>query len=148
MQKAEPQHYIVEAGALPPVFCKVLEAKALIETGQCKTVDAAAKKAGLSRSAFYKYRDSIRPFFEMRSGRIVTFAGILSDQAGILSKVLHLFADCGANILTIHQDLPTGGQAAVTVTARVGGMTLNLDSFVARVREINGILQFAPLAQQ
>ena len=146
MQK-NSKHYILEASVLPPVFQKVLEAKDLLESGQCKTVDAATRQVDLSRSAFYKYKDSIRPFFELRSDRIVTFAGVLTDSAGVLSRLLALFGDCGANILTIHQDIPTGGRAAVTVSARVSGMSMNLDDFVARMQGIDGIVHFAPLAR-
>ena len=54
-----PKYYIVEAKALPEVFLKVAEAKWLLETGGAATVNEAAKLTGISRSAFYKYRDAI-----------------------------------------------------------------------------------------
>ena len=112
-----PKYYIVEASALPEVFLKVAEAKRLLSTGEAATVNEATKLTGISRSAFYKYRDAIAPFQNLMAGRIITFQIMLKDKAGILSEILTIFANCGANILTINQSIPTGGRAMVTISA-------------------------------
>ena len=57
-----PKYYIVEAAALPEIFQKVAEAKRMLETGETDKVNVAAQAVGISRSAFYKYRDAIAPF--------------------------------------------------------------------------------------
>lgn len=62
------------------------------------TVNAATQRVGISRSAFYKYRDAIRPFQDMLHGRIVTLQIMLRDEPGCLSLVLNLLAEMGANI--------------------------------------------------
>ena len=108
-----PKYYIVEANALPEIYLKVAEAKRLMETGEVATVNAATQRVGISRSAFYKYRDAIRPFQDMLHGRIVTLQIMLRDEPGCLSLVLNLLAEMGANILTINQAIPGGGSAAV-----------------------------------
>ena len=109
-----PKYYIVEASALPEIFQKVAEAKRMLETGETDKVNVAAQAVGISRSAFYKYRDSIAPFQNLMAGRIITFQMMLKDKAGVLSEILAIFANCGANILTINQSIPTGGRAMVT----------------------------------
>ena len=96
MSKA-PNYYIVDADALPEIFRKVVEARRLLDTGEAETVNQAVRATGISRSAFYKYKDAVRPFQDMLHGRIVTFQMMLKDQPGILSQVLNLFADSGAN---------------------------------------------------
>ena len=102
-----PKYYIVEAAALPEIFQKVAEAKRMLETGETDKVNVAAQAVGISRSAFYKYRDAIAPFQNLMAGRIITFQIMLKDKAGILSEILTIFANCGANILTINQSIPT-----------------------------------------
>ena len=97
-----PKYYIVEAAALPEIFQKVAEAKRMLETGETDKVNVAAQAVGISRSAFYKYRDAIAPFQNLMAGRIITFQIMLKDKAGILSEILTIFANCGANILTIN----------------------------------------------
>ena len=112
-----PKYYIVEASALPEIFQKVAEAKRMLETGETDKVNVAAQAVGISRSAFYKYRDSIAPFQNLMAGRIITFQMMLKDKAGVLSEILAIFANCGANILTINQSIPTGGRAMVTISS-------------------------------
>ena len=67
------KYYIVAADALPEIFVKVAEAKRMMQTGEVDTVGAATKLAGISRSAFYKYKDSVQPFNDMKSEHIITF---------------------------------------------------------------------------
>ena len=67
--KSKPKYYIIEASALPEVFLKVAEAKRLLSTGEAATVNEATKMTDISRSAFYKYRDAILPFQNMKTGR-------------------------------------------------------------------------------
>ena len=100
-----PSYFIVESSALPEIFLKVAEAKRLLETGEVDTVHLATRRVGISRSAFYKYKDAVRPFNDMLHGRIVTFQILLKDEPGILSGVLNVFAGTGVNILTINQNI-------------------------------------------
>ena len=118
-----PKYFIVEARALPEVFRKVAEAKWLLENGEVATVGEATKATDISRSAFYKYRDSIAPFENLMAGRILTFQLILRDVSGLLSAILSVFAQYGANILTINQTIPSNGTASVTVSAETNGVS-------------------------
>ena len=59
------KYYLVAAEALPEIFIRVAEAKRMMQTGEADTVGAATKMAGISRSAFYKYKDAVRPFQDM-----------------------------------------------------------------------------------
>ena len=109
------------ANALPEIFVKVAEAKRMMQTGEADTVGAATKQAGISRSAFYKYKDAVQPFNDMKAEHIITFYCMLKDNTGVLSSVLSVFATSGANILTINQSIPTNGCAAVTISAETSG---------------------------
>ena len=145
MQKA-PNHYIVDADALPEVFRKVVEAQCLLDTGEAKTVNQAVRMTGISRSAFYKYKDAVRPFQDMLHGRIVTFQIMMKDQPGNLSRVLNLFAESGANILTINQGLPVSGRAAVTLNVETSGLKNSLRELLGQVDRMEGVLRGEILA--
>ena len=95
---AKTKYYIVAAEALPEIFIKVAEAKRMMQTGEAGTVGAATRAVGISRSAFYKYKDAVQPFNNMKAGRIITFYTMLKDSPGVLSNVLSIFAGSGANI--------------------------------------------------
>ena len=140
------KYFIVEARAMPEIFRKVAEAKRLLETGEEKTVNGAAQAVDISRSAFYKYKDAVRPFNDMLHGRIVTFQLMLKDQPGILSHVLNLFADSGANILTINQGIPVSGCAVVTMNVETSGLRCSLQALLERMQEAQGVLRGEILA--
>ena len=142
----EVKYYIVAANALPEVFIKVAEAKRMMQTGEADTVGAATKQVGISRSAFYKYKDSVQPFNDMKAEHIITFYGMLKDNTGVLSHVLGIFASSGANILTINQSIPTNGCAAVTISAETSGMEQTLESLIAAASAVEGVIRFEIMA--
>ena len=133
-----PKFFIVEAAALPEIFLKVAEAKRMLETGETDKVNEATKAVGISRSAFYKYRDSIAPFQNLMAGRIITFQLMLKNKSGVLSALLSIFAASGANILTINQAIPTGGRAMVTVSAETGEVQCSLEELLRRIENTDG----------
>ena len=145
MSKA-PNYYIVDAEALPEIFRKAVDARRMLDTGEAETVNQAVQLAGISRSAFYKYKDAVRPFQDMLHGRIVTFQIMLKDEPGILSHVLNLFAGSGANILTINQGIPINGCAVVTVNAETSGLEGSLQELLARLNGAEGVLRGEILA--
>ena len=141
-----PNYFIVEAGALPEIFLKVADAKRLLETGEVDTVNAETRRVGISRSAFYKYKDAVRPFNDMLHGRIVTFQILLKDEPGVLSAVLNIFAQSGGNILTINQGIPVNGCAAVTIGAETSGLQLSLEELLAQALNVEGVVRCEILA--
>ena len=142
----QPKYYLVEASALPEVFLRVAEAKRLLSTGEATTVNDATRLTGISRSAFYKYRDAVLPFQNMMTGRIITFQMVLHDNPGVLSGILKTFADVKANILTINQTIPSGGCALVTVTAETMPMEQTIEELLHRLQETAGVVKAEMLA--
>ncbi|HHU05093.1 MAG TPA: ACT domain-containing protein [Clostridiales bacterium] len=143
---SKPSYYLVAADTLPEVFLKVSKAKELLETGDAKTVAEAVAAVGISRSAFYKYKDKITPFVDLKSGRIMTFNMTLRNKPGVLSSVLSIFASSGANILMINQSIPISGCAAVTISAEISGMNGTPEELMQRLRGLEGLRKVEVLA--
>lgn len=144
--KTEPRYYLVQGDVLPEVFLKVVGARELLNTGEAKTVMEAVERMGISRSAFYKYKDSVLPFRDMTRGRIFTYNTFLRDEMGILSAVLAIFAEVGANILTINQNIPSGGVALVTIAARLDHASVTPDELLVQLKATKGIVSAELLA--
>ena len=143
---ATSKYYLVSAEALPEVILKVAEANRMLRSGEVHTAGEAARAVGISRSAFYKYRDAVQPFTDMRTERILTFYALLKNNPGVLSNVLSIFATSGANILTINQSIPTNGCAALTVSAETSAMTKSLEQLIADASALSGVVRFEILA--
>lgn len=141
-----PKYYLVEATALPEVFLKVAEAKRLLATGQAATVNEATKLTGISRSAFYKYRDAVQPFQKMNASHVITLQFLLHDEPGMLSGLLTTIARQNANIMTINSITPNNGCAIVTITAETSQMTVTLDELLHQFSITPGVIKAEVLA--
>ena len=140
------KYYIVEASALPEVFVKVAEAKRLLSTGEASTVNEATKMTDISRSAFYKYRDSVLPFQNMMTGRVITFQFLVHDRPGLLANMLDVFPECNANIQTINSIVPVNGTAVLTISAETMDLTVSLEEMLRRLRAFHGVIKAEVLA--
>lgn len=61
--------YLVRSDILPEAMKKTIDAKALLERGKVESIFDAVQKVGLSRSAFYKYRDAVFLFRQWSKNR-------------------------------------------------------------------------------
>ena len=113
------KYFVVRQKAVPEVLLKVVEAKRLLETRRVETVQEAVDQVGISRSSFYKYKDDIFPFRDNVKGKTFTFMIQMHDEPGLLSDVLSIVAEYKANILTIHQSIPTNGVASLTLSVEI-----------------------------
>ncbi len=136
---AQKEFVVVSTDVLPEVVIKVLEAKRLLAQGVCRTSTEACQKACVSRSAYYKYKDSAFIYSEKLNERIVTYCLVLSDRAGVLAEVLNEFYRVGANILTMNQNIPIDSAATVMITVRFNDNSHDPTSTVAELRKISGV---------
>ena len=133
------RYYVLKEKAVPEVLLHVVEAKRLLDSGKCASVQEATDAVAISRSSFYKYRDDIFPYHESKQGRTVTMVIQLEDEPGLLSLVLTALAGYHANILTIHQSIPVNGIAALTLSIDVFPDTGDLSEMTRAIEETQGI---------
>lgn len=110
---------VVDASVLPEVILKVLTVKRMLANREAKSSAAACRSVGISRSAFYKYRDSVFVYEEQMQQKVFTVMLFLRDRSGVLSGVLAALYAADANLLTINQSVPVDGAAIVTVSFRM-----------------------------
>jgi chorismate mutase len=142
-----PQYFIVERSVVSETLCRVVEAKRYLTEDPHLSILAAVRRAGLSRSAFYKYRESVFPFYDDSRGRNLTFSFDLTDTSGQLSSVLSLIASSDANILTINQTLPINGIANIVITIETTAMTKSLEALFNELKGATGLYNFRILAR-
>jgi len=145
--KQEPIFFLVDSAILPEVFSKVIEVKKILSTGKVKTVNDAVKEVGISRSAFYKYRDYVFPFYETSRGKVITLFFVVEDFSGILSSIINIIAEANANILTINQNIPINGLADVTISIETFEMKEDIQNMMAEIRKIEGVRRSEILAR-
>ncbi|GAE25913.1 ACT domain-containing protein [Halalkalibacter wakoensis JCM 9140] len=131
--------YLVREDMLTEAMEKTLAAKELLRSGKVKKINEAVHHVGLSRSAFYKYKDGIFPFHTMVKEKIITLSIILVDRSGSLSQLLGKVAETGANVLTINQTIPLQGRAHMTLTIDMSPMKLDLNELMEVLEKLEAV---------
>ena len=134
-------YLVIDKKVLPDVFEKVLYTKKLIQEGEIKGVTEATKVSGISRSVYYKYKDSVFEFSEMSKGRKATFNMIIKHEKGVLSSILNMISEDGGNILTIDQGIPINNTANLSLTIDISTMEKELGALLEDLREIQHVDQ-------
>ncbi len=132
---------VVSANVLPEIFSKILEVKSLIAKKEEKSYASACKKIGISRSAYYKYKDYVFAYDEKITQKIITFYFVLKDKPGILFNVLKLIYALDANVLTINQNIPIDGVASVTISLKLNGDIDEAIKIKAGISELDGVVE-------
>lgn len=130
--------YIVDSSILPNVYEKVIAAKLLLRTGDAATIQEACQKVGISRSAFYKYKDSVFDYTTQERGRIVTLFMILKHTPGVLSDIINKIASVRGNIITINQNIPIMDSASLTASIDTKTMDINPEELMKLLLSCKG----------
>ena len=142
------KYFVVRERAVPEVLLKVVQAKRLLDSGRAQTVQDAAEQTGISRSSFYKYKDDIFPFHDSTQGKTVTLSMQIEDEPGLLSDVLQVIAQFGANILTIHQSIPINGVATLSISVQVLQTTKDISEMLDAMEKRTGVHSVKILAKE
>ncbi|MGN1328942.1 MAG: ACT domain-containing protein [Eubacterium sp.] len=133
------KYYLVNSSILPEVFPKVITAKNLLASGEAASVSQAVRMAGISRSAYYKYKDAIFEYNTQDSDETATINAKLKDNAGVLSALMSEIYKAGANVLSVNQSVPVNSVADVSVTVRIAEMNISSDELVNSIKVIDGV---------
>ncbi|WP_462412364.1 ACT domain-containing protein [Neobacillus sp. Marseille-QA0830] len=136
MDNSEKKFFLVREDVLSEAMRKTIQAKEMLERGKAESIGEAVQKVDLSRSAFYKYKDTVFPFSTIKQERLVSLFFHLEDRSGTLSKLLSVVAESGCNVLTIHQTIPLQGRANVTLSLHTSGMTNDMDELLAKLKKL------------
>lgn len=141
------KYYILEGSVLPEVFKKVIDVKKMLEADMRLSINEACKNVDISRSTYYKYKDSVYEFYENRKAKIVTFSLSLQHEPGILSLIIETIAESKANILTINQNIPVNGMALVTISIETMYMNKSVEELINTLRLIDKVKKIDMLSR-
>lgn len=139
--------YLVREEILPEAIKKTIKVKELLKRGEARTINEAVEKMELSRSAYYKYKDYVFPFYEASQEKIVTVALLLEHRSGVLSKVLNVVAGEHGSVITINQGIPLQGVANATISIETAELVIDLEALLDKLRMIDGVRRLEVLGQ-
>ena len=146
--KAKSGFYLVCEEILPEAIKKTIKVKELLKRGEAQTINEAVEKMNLSRSAYYKYKDYVFPFYEASREKIVTLAILLEHKSGVLSCVLNTIANDHGSVLTINQTIPLQGVANATLSIETAELEIDLEALLDKLRMVDGVKRLEVLGQE
>ena len=147
MSGDKADYYLVEKSVLPEVFLKVMEVKRRLNTGEAPSINHACKELELSRSAYYKYKDTVLPFYA-EHGRKVTILFSVENFPGILSQIINIISSYRANILTINQNIPINGLADISISFDMGSILGSVEDIISDIGKITGVRNCSILSRE
>ena len=147
MTDAKTNYYLVREEILPEAIKKTIKVKELLKKGEVRTINEAVEMLNLSRSAYYKYKDYVFPFYEASKEKIVTLALLLEHRSGVLSNVLKVLANEHGSVLTINQGIPLPGVANATLSIETMELAVDLEALLDKIRVIEGVKRLEVLGQ-
>jgi len=137
-QEHNKRYYLIRTDILPEAIRKTAEAKEILAKNEASTVNEAVEKVGLSRSAFYKYKNGIQTLGSAAT-KIITISLLLEHKLGILSQVIQSISEVDGNILTINQSIPLQGVANVTISIETVNMQVDPEKLLEQLNQLRGV---------
>ena len=132
--------YLIREDVLPESVVKTLKVKDALKNNPELSIYDAVKQFNLSRSAFYKYRETIFPVDEkLLDHREFTLILYVNDIVGMLAQVLNTISQLQLSVLTIHQSVPMNDKATITLSLNASSSDLMIDDVVIALREIEHV---------
>ena len=147
MHKQQSGFFLGREEILPEAIKKTIRVKEMLKRGEARTINEAVEKMELSRSAYYKYKDFVFPFYEASRDKIVTLALLLEHKQGVLSRVLNTISADSGSVLTINQGIPLQGVANATVSIETADLVIDLEALLDKLRMVEGVKRLEVLGQ-
>ncbi len=145
---AKNKYFVVNTNVLPEIFLKVVEVNKYLDENPSVSVSDAINKIGISRSAYYKYCNSVFTFADLENGKRITLLVATHNKVGVLSKVVTTIAKFNGDLLTINQDIPMNGRALTTMTIDIQSLNGTFDEMIEKLNKLKDVISIDLVAME
>lgn len=130
-------YYIIREDVLPEAVQKTIKIKNALEENPKLSILEATKKFDLSRSAFYKYKDTIFPVQDFKKESILSMTINVDDIPGILGKILNIINEEKCSVITIHQTVPISNRATIIFSLNINLEITTIEKLKLKLENLN-----------
>ncbi len=145
MKFKKDKFFLVEKNALPEVFQKVMLVKEGIKRGKYPSVNQAVKELNISRSAYYKYRNSIFTYQGTDFEAVEIFNIIIEIDLISIMKIINLLEEYQIQMLHFQQSVISKGICSLQIVCRKTA-TKEIKKIVDYLKKENGVVQITHTA--
>ena len=138
-KESESEFFLVKLEVLSDVIKKTIKVNDALKRGEALTIQDAIEEYDITRDSYYKYRDSVLPFYEATDNKILNLAFSIEHQAGVLANIVMTISRNMGDIITINQGLPINGIASLNVSVDTSIMNIDTTILIAKLKHIKGV---------
>ena len=135
------ESYMVDFSILPTAVKATIRAKQMIEDGRANSIYDAVRKVGISRSAFYKYKDHVSDALAENARDIMTVVVTMQNDVTVMTRFLRKLAKEEAEPVTMEKSAPIAGVVALTLGFYLSDLPYDSDDFIKMIRGVKGVEQ-------
>lgn len=139
MNKESKQFYLVDFSILPSAIKKTIRAKELLKNGEAETINAAVQQTGISRSAYYKYKDHVAPAHADSMDGTFTLFVVMQNDSSVGNKILRRLGRENIEILTMNRGLPVRRLTTMSISIHMTDMQISLQDIIEDVQSVKGV---------
>jgi chorismate mutase len=139
MNNKNQQFYLVDIQILSEAIKKTIRTKELLKRGEAETINDAVKKTGISRSAYYKYKDHVAPAIDMSDEDIITLVIVMGDDISLFTKILRKISKGRNKVLSVNRSLTAKKTSVMTVSFETAEMKSAISKLVTSIGNIKGV---------
>lgn len=138
MKRRNKKFYLVDFAILPESIKKTITVKEMLKEGATATIHEAVSKVGISRSAYYKYKDHVAPASEVPNTKLCALEILLSEDISVLNKVLKRIIKENT-IVSVNRNMPVGKYCVVVIVFRTALNETLLGAFINSLSHLKGV---------
>ena len=137
--KKKKESYMVDFSILPTAVKATIRAKQMLEDGRANSIYDAVRKVGISRSAFYKYKDHVSDALDENARDVLTMTVMLQNDVTVLTRFLRKFSKEETEPITMVRTAPMGGLVALMLSFYLADLPYDSEDFIKMVRGVKGV---------
>ena len=137
--KKKKESYMVDFSILPTAVKATIRAKQMLEDGRANSIYDAVRKVGISRSAFYKYKDHVSDALDENARDVLTMTVMLQNDVTVLTRLLRKFSKEETEPITMVRTATMGGLVALMLSFYLADLPYDSEDFIKMVRGVKGV---------
>lgn len=148
MKNNEKQFYLVDFQILPEAIKKTIRVKEMLKTDMSVTINHAIQTMGISRSAYYKYKNHVETSFEKPKEEAVVFFILMNNDFSLFGRVLRRITKESDEILTINRGLSFEKTVPVTIAFKTKKLPDEIEKLSYSIKKIKGIKEITYMEEE
>ena len=139
MNKGNKQFYLVDFSILPSAIKKTIRAKELLKNGTAETINAAVQQTGISRSAYYKYKDHVAPAHDDSMDGAATLFVVMQNDPAVVGKILRRLGRENLEILAMNRGIPVKKLTTMSISIHRADRQMPLQDLIDEIEQVKGV---------